>query len=212
MSTERTANAGDWRVVAEQECRDLWITGRGPVLLFAYSVLLSVLTYLTGTNRVLNFLEQREAVSLTVQIAVAVGVLVTLVVSADAISGERERGTLENFLLTPAGRRSILLGKLLSALSLWLAVFAVSVPYVWVLGRGVSLVGAAVAVGLAVGTLPVALASLGLLISVRTDSNRVSVAVALFILLALFAPTQLPSGLPQGWFGDVLTTAVVLIT
>jgi ABC-2 type transport system permease protein len=206
MSGEQATKVGDWRMVAEQEIRDLWISGRGPVLLFAYSVLLSVLTYLTGTNQVLNFLEQREAVSLTMQIAVAVGVLVTLVVSADAISGERERGTLENLLLTPVSRRSILLGKLLSALSLWLAVFAVSVPYVWVLGRGVSLVGTAVAVGLVVGTLlAVALAALGLLISVWTNSNKVSVAVALFILLALFAPTQIPSGLPQGWFGEVLT-------
>jgi signal transduction histidine kinase len=37
---------------------------------------------------------------------------VTLVVSADAISGERERGTLESLLLAPIGRRAIVAGKL----------------------------------------------------------------------------------------------------
>jgi ABC-2 type transport system permease protein len=30
------------------------------------------------------------------------------------------------------------------------------------------------------------------------------VSVSLFLLLALFAPTQLPGGPPKGWFGDVL--------
>lgn len=200
--------AGGWSVVAAQECRDLWVGGRGPALLFAFSVLLSALTYLAGTNQVLNFLEQREAVSLTLQIAVAVGVLVSMVVSADAISGERERGTLETLLLTPTGRRAILLGKLTAALSLWLAALLVSVPYVWVLGRGVSIVGQALVVGFLVGTLlAVALACLGLLISARTNSNRVSIAVSVLILLALFAPTQLPSGPPAGWFGEVMTRA-----
>jgi ABC-2 type transport system permease protein len=194
-----------WRVVGEQECRDLWLGGRGPVLLLAFSVLLSVITYLTATNQVLNFLEQREAVNLTLQVAIAVGVLMTLVISADAISGERERGTLESLLVTPVSRRGIVLGKLAAALSLWFASFVVTVPYVWVLGRGVAVVGLAVALGLLIGTLlAVALAALGLLLSTVSSSNRVSLAVSLFLLLALFAPTQLPTGAPQGWIGDVL--------
>jgi ABC-2 type transport system permease protein len=36
-----------------------------------------------------------------------------------------------------------------------------------------------------------------------SSSNRVSLSVSLFLLLALFAPTQLPTG-PQGWLGDFL--------
>ena len=195
----------DWRVVAGQECRDLWISGRGPLLLFMFSVLLSVVTYLTATNQALNFLEQREAVALTLQVAVAVGVLVTLIVSADAISGERERGTLESLLLTPISRRTLVVGKLVAALSVWLAAFVVSAPYVWLLGHGVSIVAEALLLGLVVGTMVAAgLAALGLLISAVSSSNKVSFAVSLFLLLALFAPTQLPGGLPQGWIFDVL--------
>ena len=201
---DRTGAPG-WRVVAAQECRDLWVGGRGPVLLFAFSVLLSGVTYLAATNQVLNFLEQREAVNLTLEIAVAVGVLVTLVISADAVSGERERGTLESLLLAPVSRRAIVAGKLMAALSLWFAAFLVAVPYVWVLGRGVAIVGQALLLGFIVGTLlAVALAEVGLLISAVSNSNKVSLAVSLFLLLALFAPTQLPGGLPQGWFGDLL--------
>jgi ABC-2 type transport system permease protein len=191
--------------VAAQELRDLWVGGRGPVLLFAFSVVLSVVTYLTATNQVLNFLERREAVNLTLQVAVAVGALVTLIVSADGVSGERERGTLESLLLAPVSRRAIVAGKLIAAVSLWFAAFVVTVPYVWVLGRGVSIVGRALVLGSVVGTLlALALSALGLLISALSNSNKVSLAVAFFLLLALFAPTQLPGGPPQGWFGNVL--------
>lgn len=203
--TESSAGAGGWLVVAEQECRELWLGGRGLLLLFLFSALLSGVTYLTATNQALNFLEQREAVDLIVQFAVAVGVLVTLVVSADGISGERERGTLESLLVTPVSRRAILAGKLTAALSLWFAAFVVSIPYVWVLGRGVGIVTRALVLGLTVGTLvAVGLASIGLLISAVANSNKTSLAGSVFLLLALFAPTQLPSGLPQGWFFDVL--------
>lgn len=198
-------NGGGVGVVAAQECRDLWVGGRGPALVLAFSVLLSVVTYLTATNRVLNFLEQREAVNLTLQVAVAVGVLVALVVAADAISGERERGTLETLLLAPVSRRAIMGGKLAAALTLWFAAYLVLVPYVWVLGRGVSIVGAALLLGGVVGTLLAGtLAAFGLVISDLARSNKVSLSMSLFVLLALFAPTQLPTGAQRGSVGGFL--------
>jgi ABC-2 type transport system permease protein len=197
-----------WLVVAEQECRDLWSSGRGLILLFLFSVLLSAVAYLTSTNLALNFLEQRESVNLVLQFAVAVGVLATLVVSADGISGERERGTLETLLVTPVSRRSIIIGKLIAALTLWFATFLISIPYVWVLGRDVGILGPALTLGFGVGTLlAVGLGSIGLLISAACNSNKTSVGASIFLLLILFAPTQLPSGLPQGWFFEALLRA-----
>jgi ABC-2 type transport system permease protein len=194
-----------WTVVLEQELRDLWLGGRGLPLSFAFSVLVSVIAYLAATNQGLNFLERREALSLTLQVAIAVGSLLVLLAAADAVSGESERGTLESLLLTPISRRQLAGGKLLAALSLWLAAFAISVPYVWFLGRRVGAVGEALATGIVVGTLfAVFLASLGMLVSVFARSNRVSLSLSLFLLLALFAPTQLPSGAQQGWLGDFL--------
>jgi ABC-2 type transport system permease protein len=192
-------------VVAEQELRDLWVGGRGLVLAFAFSVLMSVIAYLVATNHALNFLEHRETVNLALQVAIAVGALLALLAAADTVSGERERGTLETLLLTPVSRLEIAGGKLLAALSLWLAAFVVSVPYVWFLGRGVGLVGDALGAGVVVGTLlALFLASLGLVISVFAASNRVSLSLSLLVLLALFVPTQLPTGATQGWAGDLL--------
>jgi len=197
-----------WLIVAGQEVRDLWIAGRALAMMVAFSVLLSITTYLVATNQALNFLEQREAVTLTLQIGVAVGALVVLLGAADALSGERERGTLESLLLTPAPRRELVIGKGLAALSLWLGAFAVLIPYVWFIGRGVDIVGVSLVSGLGVGTLlAVFLAELGLLISALAGSNRMSLSISLFVLLALYAPNQMPTGAQQGWAGDLLLRA-----
>jgi ABC-2 type transport system permease protein len=192
-------------VVLGQELRDLWLGGRGLVLTFAFSLLLSVIAYLVATNHALNFLEHRETVNLLLQVAIAVGALLALLAAADTISGERERGTLESLLLTPVPRLALAAGKLLGSLSLWAVALVVTVPYLWFLGRGVGLVGDALVTGVVVGTLlAVFLASLGFLISVFASSNRVSLSLSLLLLLTLFVPTQLPSAAQQGWAGDLL--------
>jgi ABC-2 type transport system permease protein len=196
---------GAWAVVLGQELRDLWLGGRGFALAFAFSLLLSAITYLAASNEALNFLERREAVDLTLQVAVGVGALLALLGAADAISSERERGTLEGLLLTPVPRGQLVSGKLLAALSLWVGAMAVTVPYVWFLGRDVGAAGEALGAGLVAGTLvAVGLTGFGILISACARSNRVSLSVSLFALLALFAPTQLPAGAQHGWAGELL--------
>jgi ABC-2 type transport system permease protein len=205
---ERAAPRRSWEIVAAQELRELWLGGRGLVLSVAFSFLLSVLSYLVATNRALNFLEQRESVNLTLQVAIAVGALLALIGAADAVSGERERGSLESLLLTPAPRLQLTVGKLVAALSLWLAAFVITVPYVWFLGRGIGIVWESLAVGLGVGTLlAVFLGSLGMLVSIFSRSNRSSLSLSLLLLLAVFAPTQFPTGATQGWAGDLLLRA-----
>lgn len=194
--------------VFAQELRDLWLGGRALVLTLALSLLLSVVCYLVATNQALNYLEQRESVNLTLQVAVAVGALLALLAAADTISGERERGTLESLLVTPVPRQRLAAAKLAAALSLWVGAFVVTIPYVWYLGRGIGVVGEALAAAFVAGSLiAVFLASLGVLISSFSRSNRVSLSVSLLLLLALFAPTQFPTGARQGWAGDLLLRA-----
>lgn len=204
-TADRAEPRRTWAIVAEQELRDLWLGGRGLPLSLAFSALLSVLSYLVATNRSLNFLEQHESVNLTLQVAIAVGALLALLAAADTISGERERGTLESLLLSPASRLSLVVGKGIAALSIWVVAFLVTVPYIWFLGRGLGVVGVALGNGFLVGVLlALFLAGLGLLMSALSSSNRFSLSVALFTLLALFAPTQLPGGAQQSWVGDLL--------
>lgn len=207
-ATERSAGRGGqpgWVVVLERELLQIWVAGRGLALCFGFSVLVSSLAYLAATNEALNFLEQRESVNLVVQVGVIVGALLTVLAAADAISGERERGTLESLLLTPVSRRQLVGAKLLAALSLWLAAYLILVPYAWFLARDLGIVGTALVASFVAGTLlAVCLASAGLIVSLYASSNRVSLSVSLFTLIALFAPTQLPGSARQGWLADLL--------
>jgi ABC-2 type transport system permease protein len=197
-----------WVVVADRELRDLWLSGRGLILMLAHTTLLSVTTYLVATNQELNFLEQREAVSLTLQVAVAVGGLLVVLSAADALSGERERGSLETLLLTPAPRHALLVGKGIAAFSLWLGAFVLATPYLWWLGRDVGTFRTAVVGGFLVGSLlALALTGLGLLVSSFSGSNTTSLSLSFFLLLALYAPTQMPTASQRGWVGELVVNA-----
>jgi ABC-2 type transport system permease protein len=194
------APAHGWLVVAGQELRDIWLSWRGPIIVFAFSLLISLLTYLAAANKELNIIDQRDTVNQVVQITLGIGVAVSLLFGADTISGERERETLESLLLTPVPRRQIGLGKLLAAVSVWPVLMLVAVPYVWALRAGAVLFTDAVVAGFVVGSLlTAAFASLGVIVSILSNSNRLSLAASFFVFVVLLAPTQIPL---TGWFGD----------
>lgn len=201
----RRGSGPSWAVVAGQELRVLWLSGRGLAMMLAHTTVLSVSTYLLATNQELNFLEQREAVDLTLKLAVAVGGLLVVLAAADAISGERERGTLESLLLTPPPRSAFVMGKGVAALSLWVAAFALSLPYLWWIGRDVGTFATAVTGGFLVGSLlALFLVGLGLVVSRFCQSNALSLAISVFLLLALVAPHQMPAEATRGWAGELL--------
>src|SRR5262249_46395541 len=135
----------------------------------------------------------------------ATAALLVLITAADIISGERERGTLEPLLVTPAPREAIVLGKAIAALSLWGAAYLCAAPYVLYLGRGTRLGATPLLAGLVVGTiLALFSAAIGVAVSAASSTSRMSLSVALFVLLALYAPTQLPTSSGQSWFGTTL--------
>ena len=52
---------GSWSMVAAQELRDLWLGGRGLVLSFASSLLLSVIAYLVASEKMRGPLDRLRA-------------------------------------------------------------------------------------------------------------------------------------------------------
>src|SRR5687767_11122830 len=90
-----------WWVVFKREFTDLWIGGRALMLLLIYSMLLGVTTYVLASNSELSLIPPKEMVYETLKTAIAAGLFMGLIIGADTLSGERERGTLEALLLTP---------------------------------------------------------------------------------------------------------------
>ncbi len=209
MTTETSPSTRfSWWIVLREECADLWLGTKGLSVLFGFSLVLSVLAYLAVGDAGINLLDARESVGIIVQVAIGLGTLSALVVSVDAISGERERGTLEALLVTPVSRRSLVLGKLLAATTIWIACLLVALPFIAVLADGPGVAGdALIVLVVAGGLVAAALTALGLAVSAISMSNRASLATSVAVLLLLAAPSQLPAIKAKGALGSVFIRA-----
>jgi ABC-type multidrug transport system permease subunit len=202
VRAERRSARGAWFVVFKQEMVELWVGGRALNLLILYSLLLGLMTFLLATNTELNLIPPKEMVFLTLLNTISFGVFIGMIVGADGISGERERGTLEVLLLTPVSRRQLILGKLLAALTPWPAAFLISVPALFVVSQGDEVFGQAVLLGVILGSvLAVAFAGFGLLVSTWSNANKTSMFICLIVWLLLYMLTQLPGEVQKGDFG-----------
>jgi len=202
VARRSSSTRGAWAIVFRQEVVELWVGGRAINMLILYSFLLGLTTFLLATNSELNLIPPKEMVFLTLLNSISFGVFIGLIIGADGVSGERERGTLEVLLLTPTSRRQILLGKLLAALTPWPAAFLVSAPALFVVSQGNDVVGQALILGAALGSvLAIAFTGFGLLVSTWSNSNKTSMLICLLVWLLLLLPTQLPGEAQKGDFG-----------
>jgi ABC-2 type transport system permease protein len=182
-----------WWLVFRQELDDLWVGGKALNLLILFGVLMSITAFLLATNSELSLTPPRVMIVVMIQTAITFGLFIGLVIASESISGERERATLEPLLLAPAGRRQIVLGKFLAALTPWPIAYLFCVPYVIVLGQGDLALWPALAWGALVGTLAVvAFAGLGVLVSIWSNSSRTSLFIGLIIYIVALLPSQLP--------------------
>lgn len=181
-----------WWIVCWRELRDLWVGGKALTMILIYSVLLGIYSYMLAANAEVNLLPLREMILEMVKASIAVGLFICLIIAADSFSGERERGTLETALLTPASRRQIALGKFFAAVSPWPVALAIAIPYWAVLSKGDPVFGQALVWGGVLGTvLTPAVAGLGMLVSIWCNSNKTSMLVSLCLYLLLLLPTEL---------------------
>jgi ABC-2 type transport system permease protein len=200
--------APTWWLVFVRELNELWMGGKAPVLLFIYTILLGILAWVFASNNELSLLPTDEVVFEMLKAIIAVGLFISMVVGADAISGERERATLESLLLTPSSRRQLVFGKFLAAISIWPVALAIAIPYIKVLSQGHEVFGRAVPWGALMGTiLAPAFTGLGMLASFWSNTNKTSLFTSLGIYIFLLLTALLPGSAQTGQFGVVLQKA-----
>jgi ABC-2 type transport system permease protein len=186
----RGSAAPAWWVIMSRELRDLWIGGKALHLILLYTILLAIYSFLLASNAEVNLLPLKEMVLEVVKAAVAVSLLMAMMVAADTITSERERGTLEGLLLTPASRRQIVFGKFLAALSPIPVALVITVPYLSVLSKGDPVFGPATLWLFALGGLLVpTLAALGMLATIWANTTKGSMLVTLGLYLLMLLPS-----------------------
>lgn len=194
-----------WWLMFWRELTDLWFWGRALYLIILYSVLLGIMAFVLAANSELDLIPPKEMVFLTLQVAMAVGLFIGLIIGADSISGERERATLEGLLLAPASRRQIVAGKYLAAISPWPVALLVAVPFLFVLSQGDPVFWQALFWGGLLGSiLAPAFTAFGMLVSVWSNSNKTSLFVSLTVYILFLLPTQFPGTAQAGTMGQLL--------
>ncbi len=189
-----TTSPSVWWLVFKQEFTELWLGGRVLNLLILFSVLMSVTAFLLATNNEIRLLPVSQTVSIALTAAITFGLFIGIVISAESITGERERATFETLLLTPGSRSQIIAGKFLSALSPWPVTLLLSVPYLAVLSQGDPVLGWALFWGAIVGSiLTIVFTGFGMLLSIWSNSSRISLAASLLVYVFALVPAQLPA-------------------
>ncbi len=108
-----------------------------------WAVISAIVLALTSSNLLLtdgeiSLSDQGEILYSVTSLAVGLGLLVTGLLAADSMVGEKRRATPEEVFLTPTKRGALLLGKVLGVMPVWLLIFAISAPYILVVGFGTS--------------------------------------------------------------------------
>jgi ABC-2 type transport system permease protein len=195
-------------LVAAKEVKESVYGVKGSMWAVLSALVLSLMSYLLLTDKELSLLDQTEMLYIVTSLSVGLGLLVGGILGGDAVAGEKERSTLESVLLTPISRYSLVTGKVLSVLLAWFLIFAISAPYILVVGTGSTVSTPALIYTFTLGTLCVAgFAALVVGLSALSGSGRSATLGSLAIFIAMAAPTLLGTALQKSWFGAIYNAA-----
>lgn len=194
-----------WWLVFKREVADLWIGGKALNLMLIYSIILAVMVFVYSFNSELSLIPPKEATYEMLKNAMSISLFIGLIIGADALSGERDRGTLESLLLTPTGRRQIMVAKFLAGLSQWPVAFLIAVPFMKVLSQGDEVFVPSLVWGAITGTmLAIGYTGVGMFVSFWSASNKTSYFISLGIYILFLVPAQLPGRAQTGAAGQFL--------
>jgi ABC-2 type transport system permease protein len=190
------------RILARKEVGELLLSLRGLAWLLTLAAVLSGFSLLLVSSSELSLLDNATVVYDMAGIVTGLGALLAVVAGADAIGGERERGTLVPLLVAPLSRRSLLLGKLAGLGITWATAYALSLPYLWAVGStGQNLADAALSLPIFGSLLVLGFAFLALGLGARARSLRTALLTGLTLLVLAAAPVAIGPGLRQTTIG-----------
>jgi ABC-2 type transport system permease protein len=171
-----------------KEIKENIVSRKGLLIFFVVSLLFSALAFSFVSVKELSLLAQVEVNMTFLKMMLGVSILVSSVLGASLISGEKERGTLESLLLTPLTKIQITIAKLMVILAFWLVLTLISLPYLFALSSGTTLFPTIVMYLYVIGTpLVLSFGGLSLIFSswVSSTKNALLFSIILFFISAL---------------------------
>jgi ABC-type Na+ efflux pump permease subunit len=191
-----------------KECKQEIFSPRGMALILVDSVVLSAFAVLLVSNRELSLLDNAQAVYMMSGVVAALAALLAVMRGSDGFAGERERQTLETLLIAPVRAAEVLAAKMTSILLLWLIIFSLAAPYLWVVGGTGRITAVAMGYLFLVGTLLVVFfGAMMLALSARAKSLKGVLSGGLSIFLLLGSPIVLGPSLRQTAIGRFMDLA-----
>ncbi len=192
----------------KKEIRGELYTWKSMLWLLIASLLFSVTSYLLLTNKELSLLDQTELLWLLGKVIIGVALLVVTVDASSIITTEFEKETAESIFLSPVSLTDFILGKLLSSLTLWLAIYIVSIPYILVASAGSHLAIPFLLYTALLGTLGIlGFVLLVFAISLFFRSSKNTLTTALIILLGLSIPAVFSTTLKNDIVSQIISHA-----
>ncbi len=180
-------------------------TWKSMAWLLIASLLFSFTSYLLLTNKELSLLDQTELLWLLGKIIIGVGFLIVAIDASSLITSEFEKETAESLFLSPIRLKDFILGKLYAALTLWLLIYVVAIPYIFVASAGSHLAFAFLAYVLLLGTLGIVGFTLFIFaISLLYRSSKNTLTTSLILLLVMAIPALFASNLKNNSLASFL--------
>jgi len=194
-----------FRYIWLKEIKEQLYTWKGTLWLVISSLLFSLISYLLLTNKELSLLDQTEMMWMIAKVIVGIGLLIISIDASSIITNEFEKETAESLFLSPIKIRDFVFGKLLASLSLWMLIFIISIPYIFVTSAGTKLFFPFLSYVLLLGTLGVlGFIMLIFAVSLLFRSSKNTLTTSLIVILALSIPALFPTTLKNNSFSTML--------
>jgi len=195
-----------FRYIWKKEIQGELYTWKSTLWLLISSLLFSVTSYLLLTNKELSLLDQTELLWLLGKIIIGVALLIVTVDASSSITAEFEKETAESLFVSPLKMKDFIVGKLLASLTLWAAIFVVSIPYILVTSAGSHLAVAFLFYIALLGTLGIlGFVFLIFAVSLLFRSSKNTLTTSLILLLGLSIPAVFTSTLKTDVVSQIIS-------
>jgi ABC-2 type transport system permease protein len=193
--------------LVKKEAKEHIFSRKGIGFIFVVSLLLSIMSFGFISVKELSLLDQPTVVMTAFRLLLGINILISMVMGATMVAGEKEKGTLESLLLTPLTKRKIVIGKLLAILVFWLVVSLISLPYFIVLSYGTSMLPTILFYLYIVGTaLVISFSSIALIFSTILASTKNAMILGLLIFLVTLVPMFLSTTMKKAGFAKLINS------